>query len=465
MTVAGVAREHGLIPPHPIPRATPMGTIGFLNALRNNPLTIWTRAHYELPILTGRSLMGEVAVINDPQAIGQVFLDNAANYPKDKLQLRVLAPGLGRGLLTADGDEWKAQRRALAPLFTPRMVARFIPAMEAGADHLIERWQRQRDGRRVDVAHEMARVTLDVLERTIFTDGLGRGPDEFMAAVTAYFNTLGRIDPFDALGFPDWVPRFGKHKAAKTLAFFDAAVEAMIVKRQASLTQDRSAAPRDLLTLLLEARDPQTGEGLRETTIRSNIITFIGAGHETTANALSWTLFLLSQSPEWMGRVREEIDGLGEAAMDEARLGQLVQTRAVFEESMRLYPPAPTLTRDALEADELAGVRINKGARVIVSPWVVHRHKTLWRDPDAFDPTRFLPENRDSIHRFAYLPFGAGPRVCIGAAFATQEALIVLRALLRHFSFELPQGHVVTPYHRITLRPEGGLPMMVKARR
>jgi len=451
-------------PPAPIPNEAPLGSLAFLIRFWKNPLTTWTRHNFEWPITQADGVLGRVAVVCDPGAIRRIFIDNVANYRKDALQLRVLSPGLGNGLLTAEGDDWRKQRRALAPLFTPRVVESFIPAMIVSARWLIDRWSPLRDGRRLDVAAEMSLATLEVLRRTIFPAGFARDPKEFAGAMTDFFNSSGRVHPFDILGAPAWLPRFGKRSATPSLQFFDRAVDDIIAERRGAGAAVDESAP-DLLTMLLSARDPQTGEGLDEAQIRANIVTFIGAGHETTANALTWSLYLLSQHPAWRENVEREIDEvLGDGSIDAAKLNRLTRVRATIDEALRLYPPAPSLSREAVAPDTLAGQAIRAGTLVVVSPYVLHRHRLLWRDPDLFDPSRFLPGDREKIDRFAYLPFGAGPRVCIGMGFALQEATIFLAMILRDFRLELAPGHEVAPVQRITLRPKGGMPMLVRRR-
>ena len=451
-------------PPAPKPLSEPLGLLAFLLALRRNPLTTWTERHFEEPVLTGEGVLGHVTVASDPAVIRHVLVDNAANYRKDDLQLRVLAPGLGRGLLTAEGDEWRLQRRTIAPLFTPRHVAGFFPSMVEGAERLVRRWQRRPEGRVVDVSLEMTRVTLDILEKTIFTKGAPRDPDALGRAVTRYFEGLGRIDPVDVFGLPGWVPRIGRLRARPAIRFFEELVGELIETRKELLARGEPA-PRDLLTLLLEAADPETGRGLSDLDVRANIVTFIGAGHETTANALSWSLYLLSQDRRARERIEREVDEvLRDGTWEQGHLDRLVYTRAVIEEAMRLYPPVPFMSRAAIEADQIGEVHIPAGSVVTIAPYVLHRHKTLWDRPDAFRPERFLPEERGRIDRFAYLPFGAGPRVCIGASFALQEAVIVLASIVRAVRLDLVPGHEVVPVHRITLRPHNGLPMRLSHR-
>src|ERR1700724_4123172 len=227
----------------------------------------------------------------------------------------------------------------------------------------------------------MARVTLDILGRTIFSDGLGRDLVRSAAVINRYFATVARLDPFDLLDFPEWLPRLPKLGSRSAEAFFASVVEALVVRRKRLLAKDKAGAPRDILTLLLEAQDPQTGAGLSDTEVKANILTFIGAGHETTANALTWSLFLLTLSEEWRARLAAGASaGLSGPLQEHA--ARLVETKAVIEEAMRLYPPVASMSRQAIGPDDLAGRRIRKGSWVIVSQWVLPRHSLLWERPD-----------------------------------------------------------------------------------
>jgi cytochrome P450 len=335
--------------------------------------------------------------------------------------------------------------------------------MMAAAQALVARWHERSDGSRFDVAAEMTRVTLDVLVRTIFSDGFGCDVETLRAAMATYFETIGRIDPLDLLGVPDFVPRPSRLRVRSILRFFNAAIDEIIATRRWRLARDPYGAPNDLLTLLLNALDPDTSRPMTESEVRANILTFIAAGHETTANCLSWSLFLLARSPEWRDRVvaeaRRELDGPAAGLCD-----RLVLTRAVIEESIRLYPPIAAISRVAIGPDELAGISIRRGWMVAIAPYVLHRHRRLWSEPDYFDPNRFLGEARANIDRFAYLPFGAGMRTCIGSAFALQEATIVLATVMRQFELHPVADHAVWPLLRVTLRPKDGLPMTVASR-
>ena len=451
-----------LHPPAPTPRLKSLGPLALLRVLARNPLEAWTKAHFEKPIVMGGLSIGRVALVSDPAAIRRVLMDNSQNYHKDWLQRRVLSAGLSNGLLTAEGQQWRMQRRALAPLFARRTVLSFSVAMIDAAAALVERLK-LRDGQIEDIAVEATRLTLDVLERTMFSDGLGRSPEEIRLAMKHYFEAIGRLDPFDVLGLPNWVPRLSRWKLRPMLRLFESAIDAIVSTRRRRIAEDPDSVPRDILTLLLEARDPETGEGLSEVEVRANILTFIAAGHETTANSITWSLFLLSQSPEWRRRVQAEADRELDGDV-EGLAERLVETRAVIDEANRLYPPIAAISRAALAPDELAGEPIRRGTMVVIAPYVLHRHRALWADPDAFDPNRFLDDARERIDRFAYLPFGVGPRICIGATFALQEASIVVATVMRHFTLELAPGHAVWPVHRVTVRPSGGLPMIVRRR-
>jgi len=450
-------------PPAPVGRTRPLGTLAMVYTLWRNPLEIWSKAHFELPILMGDTVLGPRAAISDPAAVRRVMLDNAANYRKDALQLRILRPALGNGLFTSEGEDWRAQRRALAPLFSPRVVADFAPAMHRVARAAVARLDRRPDAAPVDADREMALITLQVLEQTLFSQGLARDPAEFQLAVTSYFNTIGRLDPLDLLGAPKFIPRLGRLRGRSALDFFQKAVDDIVAARR-RLIESGASPPTDLLTLLLGALDPETGRGMSLDDVRANIVTFIGAGHETTANALTWTLYLLSQAPDWRAKVEAELDADFDAAGEGDPTAALPVTRAVLEEALRLYPPAALLSREAIGEDWLAGVRIPAGTVVTVAPYVLHRHRRLWRDPDHFDPSRFLGAERERIDRWAYMPFGAGPRICIGMSFAMQEALIVLAHLLKARRFDLMPGQEVEPQQRVTLRPRFGMRMLARRR-
>ena len=405
--------EEGYFPPAPKPQALPLKPIALIRTLKRNPLECWAAPHFEQPIVSGGLPIGHVLLVHEPGAIRHVLLDNAANYRKDRLQRRVLSAGLSDGLLSAEGEQWRLQRRVLAPMFARKTVMDFTPAMLAAAEALIDRWSALGDRVTIDVAAEMAKVTLDVVERTIFSDGFGSDAEDIRIAMATYFNTIGKISPLDVLGVPEFVPRLSRLGVRSTLKFFEAEVDRVISARRRILAEQPDRAPSDLLTLLLAAFDTNSGDGFSESEVRSNILTFIAAGHETTANALSWAMFLLSQSRQWRERVEAEVDR-EQTAPIHGIADRLIETRAVIDETVRLYPPIAAISRVALDNDDLNGEPVRPGSLIVISPYVLHRHRQLWDRPDAFDPQRFLGGAHATIDRFAYLPFGAGPRKCIG---------------------------------------------------
>jgi cytochrome P450 len=427
-------------------------------ALWNNPVEAWTREHFERPIVIVPLPFAVVVVVNDPVAIRRVLTDNSDNYRKDQFQKRMLA-ALSNGLLTVEGDQWRKQRRILTPILALKNVRKFVPAMLQAIGGLIERWSLL-EGKIIDVADEVTELALLVLERTIFSEGIAGNDCKLRAAMRVYFDSLGRIDPFDLLNLPDFVPRLGRLRARPAIQLLHNAVDKMIAIR--SCRNGRTTGlPEDLLSQMLSSHDPETGRKLTVTEIRANVLTFLAAGHESTANAIAWTLFLLSRSPAWRQRLVAEairkLDGPTETLPD-----CLVETRAVVEEALRLYPPLAAISRVALGSDELAGTPIRGGEMIVIAPYVLHRHRLWWKEPEFFNPARFLPAAGEGIDRYVYMPFGAGPRGCIGAVFALQEAMLTVATIIREFEPEVAPGHEVWPLHRITLRPRAGLPMIVR---
>jgi cytochrome P450 len=450
-------------PPAPRPPEGRLGLIRLLSRLKANPLECWSAEFFREPIARVKLPFTEAFLVHDPLAIKRVLLDNAGNYRKDPIQRRILSTGLADGLLSVEGERWDVQRRTLAPLFARRTVTSFAEAMLTAANRLSDRLRAFGPEQTVDVAGEVTLLTLDVLALTIFSDGIGGDFEDFRSAMNAYFGSIGRIDAFDLLGVPSFVPRFGRGRLLKTMAYFENVIDEIIDVRRRRLAKQDCNAAEDLLTLLLRALDPSTGRPMTLTEVRSNILTFLSAGHETTANTLAWSAFLLSQSAEWYAKVRDEADR--ELARDRnGLLERLNVTRAVVEEALRLYPPIAALSRMSEQGDTLAGVEVRPRSLVVIAPYVLHRHERLWDRPDVFDPSRFLGEAKAKIARFAYLPFGAGPRTCIGSSFALQEATIVLATLVQQFDMQLLPDADVWPVQKITLRPAHGLPMRITPR-
>jgi cytochrome P450 len=426
-----------------------------------DPLAIWSERHFTEPVLHGESRLGHAMTVSDPAGIRRVLLDNAANYAKGRVQKRVLGPLIGDGLLLVEGDVWRRARRTLAPLFAPRRLASTVARMDEIAAARADGWLRLGDDALVLVDREMTRVTFEILSATLFSDELGGDLAGFEQALLRFSQTAARVDPLDVIGAPAWLPRIGRIMGEPALRYFEDMVGGLVASRRRQLAIDE--APDDLTTALIRAQDPETGAGLTDREVAANILTFILAGHETTARTLGWTLHLLSHAPDVADRVAAEAQALD--LSDPVWMETAAWTRAVLEEAMRLFPPAPLLTREALGEDEVCGVKVRKGTQVLISPWVLHRHQRLWDDPGAFRPERFLPGAREAIDRFAYIPFGAGPRICIGAAFAMQEAVLILSALMKRLTLRPGDPEEPRPSQRITLRAERGIRLRVARRR
>ena len=448
-------------PPAPKPRTSPPSLIQMMGIVYKNPLELWGEPSYNQPWISIRTGVGGPLVIaNDPGLVRHVLVENAANYRMARVRQKILRPILRDGLLTAEGDVWKRSRKAMAPVFTPRHINTFATPMLERSQAFAARYDGE-DGK-VDIARDMTMLTYDILAETLFTNQIAGEPGSFAHHIDRLFETMARVDPLDILAAPDWLPRITRIRGRKVMRFFRKIVSDTIAMRERSMRDDPDAVPTDFLTLLLRAEGP---DGLRRAEIEDNIITFIGAGHETTARALGWTLYCLAGAPWEREVVEAEIDATVANEPDPSKwLENMPLTRAAFEEAMRLYPPAPSVNREAIEADRYEGLEILKGAQVLVMPWTIHRHRKLWDKPNAFLPERFHPGTRDEINRFQYLPFGAGPRVCIGASFAMQEAMIILGVLMSRFRFDTLPETRPWPVQKLTTQPDGGLPMRVTKR-
>jgi len=447
------------VPPAPKPRTVPPSTLEMIRIVYRNPLELWGEPSYNEPWISVTGVGGPLVIANDPGLIRHVLIDNQKNYKLATVRQKILRPILRDGLLTAEGDTWKRSRKAMAPVFTPRHIAGFARPM---LDRSIEFVTRYEAGGTVDVSHDMTMLTYEILAETLFSGEIAGNKDNFAADIDRLLETMGRVDPLDLLRAPDWLPRLTRIRGRKTMRYFRQIVADTIAMRKARLERDPDGAPEDFLTLLLRAEGP---DGLSRAEIEDNIITFIGAGHETTARALGWTLYCLAEAPWERDRIEVEIDAVLKREPDPVKwLDAMPLTRSAFEEALRLYPPAPSINREPVETDTYKDLVLKRGAQVLVMPWTVHRHRLLWKDPDAFLPERFHPGNREKIDRFQYLPFGAGPRVCIGAAFAMQEAVIALAVLMSRFRFDTVAETKPWPVQKLTTQPRGGLPMRVTAR-
>jgi cytochrome P450 len=444
------------MPPRPAPQTS---ALQLLFRARANWIESFGDDAFDEPVIERRLLWRRNLVVNDPAGIRHVLLDNAANYTKTAIARRLLEPGLGKGLITMEGDLWRRHRRIMAPAFDPQSVAAAVPAMAEAADEVTARWDALPPGAVVDMAQEMRRATLRIIARTMFSTD-SSGFEALVGGSVERYQASLRPSLLDLIGLPDWLPRF-RQKRTGQAAFADlaAAIDGIIAARQAAPDSERP----DLLARLIGARED--GQALTPEEIRAQVVTVFMAGHETTALALTWTWYLLALHPAALAQLEAELEAvLGARPPHPDDVANLVYARMVVEEALRLYPPAHTMSRQALGPDEVSGRRVRKGSIVFIVPWLLHRNRRLWHEPDLFRPERFAPERAETRPRFAYLPFGAGPRVCIGAAFALTEAIVMLAALARRFRPRLVPGRPVEPCGLITLRPRHGLMMTLERR-
>jgi len=439
------------VPPHPPRPPRPVASWrGFFGERARNTVFGWSEHAFEKWYFRRKILRFMVHVPLHPDAIQRVLLDNAANYIKPDVVKALTGPTIGRGLLTADGQLWRDQRRIVAASFAPAAIEGLTAIFAAAAEERAARWSA---GAVRDMAAEATATTMNIIADSLFSGDPRLKTVEATAFISDALEAASEARLAAILGLPQIGWTKGMRKGQRGTRFLRDTLGALV--------SERVESPRDdfLGTIVTELRQRFPADEAFELAV-DNATTFYLAGHETTANTVSWTLLMLAEQPELQDAVAAE----ARAAIGGDDLPErLPLLRRVVEETMRLYPPAPRFDRQALAADELHGNQVEPGDIISVWPWLIQRHKRLWDDPDAFDADRFLPERRASQHRFQYIPFGGGPRVCVGARFAMAEALTILTMWLARWSFESIAGHEVRPVGTVTLRPGGGLPLLVQA--
>ena len=438
----------------PIPGPTSLQLLFALPAIQKNPLAYLmdSVATYG-NLVKYRAGSTDAFLVNEPAHIRHILQDNHRNYTKNTIQYNQLAAITGRGLLTSDGEAWLRQRRLAQPAFHRRRLERLGDTIVNATANMLGHWetyaQRQEP---LDIDEEMMRLALEIVGKALFSIDLRRDAQALThATLTALDHIVYRSSHFLAL--PDGVPTPRNRRFKAALRTLDQAVYALIDQRRRS-----ADPPDDLLTLLLTARDEETGAGMTERQVRDEIMTMLIAGHETVASALTWCWFLLSQHPNVVQAAQEEIETVvGERPPTVEDLPRLGRSAQIFAETLRLYPPAWLITRQAQAADELDGQPIPAGSLIIISPYVIHRHPGYWENPEHFDPNRFDSGQADALERFAYIPFGGGPRLCIGDRFATLEAQLIIAQVLQRYQLDLVARHPVDLAPLVTLRPKHGL--------
>jgi enediyne biosynthesis protein E7 len=433
-----------------------------LRSMRNAPLQFVTELAHTYGDLTRHEADGEtVYLLNRPDLARHVLKENWTNYTKERTpDDAMLRPLLGDGLLTSSGEHWARQRRMCAPAFRRGEVLGFDAIIVEAATGLTARWRAAATaGRPVRVDHDLTALTLAVMVRAMLGADLGAIGEGFGRAVDAVNRFVGHYVPGVDADPADTARRRAEYLRAQ--AFLDTVVRTIVAARQAA----GDAGRRDLLGAMLVAMHDQGEAAMSATELRDQVLTIVMAGHETTAKALTWTLYLLDQHPRVAARLREEVDAaLGGRPPTAEDLPALPYCRAVLEESMRLYPPVWLISRRAAGTDEIDGYHVAAGTLVCISPWVLHRHPKYWDDVETFAPERFIPGQAADRPSHLYLPFGGGPRICVGQHFAMVEAVLVLAVIVASLRLATVPGFVVEPEALVTLRPRNGLVMTVKAR-
>jgi cytochrome P450 len=393
-------------------------------------------------------------LLNHPDHIAHVLQRRRENYDKQTLSSRHIKRVCGESLLTSNGEFWQRQRKVMQPAFHRDSVAGFAASMGEACEDMLDRWKARKQPGEIDLSTQMTRLTFTIVARALLGADLDlQGSDIAPSMRILLEKTFKRVQQI--LPFPGWVPTPDNRQFTKALAEVDQIVYEIIECRQ---QEPEESSKRDLLNMLLKARDPDSGEGLSLKQVRNEIITLLIAGHETTANALTWSLHLLSRHPEIQQSVRDEatsvLSGRNPGLEDVASLGLTTQ---VIRESMRLYPPIWIIERRAIEADVIGGYSIPAKSSVVISPWTLHRHPEFWDNPDEFRPSRF-----DGSPTPAYIPFGAGPRFCIGSEFAMLEAKVILSMVLQRYRVKPVPGAPIEPFPGITLPPRHGLPVILE---
>jgi cytochrome P450 len=447
------------VPPHPPRAAGPVPVWrGFFGERARTAVHGWSERAFTETHIRRKVLGYPVHIPLDPDMVQRVLLDNAANYVKPGLVKTLLRPTVGRGLLSSDGALWREQRKIVAASFAPAAIDALVPAFARAAHAAMAAW---RPGSLQDMAGTSTETTMRVIADSLFGGDARLITAEAMAHIAAALEGVSEARLQVLLGLPLMPWSLRGRRAHRGQAYLRATLGKLVEERVGR----GGAGEGDFLDTLIRALQARFEPDEATELAVDNAATFYLAGHETTANALTWTLFLLSEQPALQDSAGIEAQAALSAGEEDAGLAERVPLlRRILEESMRLYPPVPRFDREAVAADSLGEAEVRPGDIISIWPWLLHRHRGLWGDADAFDPDRFTPEAKAARHRFQYLPFGGGPRTCVGARFATIEALTILAHWLARWRFAPMPGHQVRPSGMVTLRPKGGLPLRLERR-
>jgi len=435
---------HGLfVPLVPTPPPAPLPVRQFLRAIRENALTIWPEAAYHEKTMVRQFLGRQNVLLNAPDAIQHVLVDNHTNYRRSAASIRILRPITGDGLLLSMGETWRLQRRTVAPALAPRVIPLLCRHIMTSTRQALGTL-----GPSTDIFAFLQELTLDIAGRSMFSLETKQYGPAVRRMLTEFGEYFARPHLFDML-LPPSIPTLRDWRRARFSKRWMRLIETMMQERTTS--PGYAEKPRDLLDLLMNARDPETGTGFSHTELRDQVATLMLAGHETTAVTLFWACVLLARAEGIQNWMADELSGVD--LTEEGVQSRLIRTRAIVNETLRLFPAAFTLVREAILPDQIGASHLPRRTVVMIAPWVLHRHHAFWTNPGAFDPSRFMPE-APPPPRFAFMPFGAGPRICIGAQFAMAEAVLVLASLIQRFHIALDDPRPVLPVAVVTTQPD-----------
>lgn len=453
------------VPPKPPSRRGRVSLLGYVRQFRKDILSAQPAHLYRAWMAEMRTPFFRSYLCNDPSLVDLVLKERAPDFPKSERMRVGLKPLLGESIFISNGDLWARQRRIIDPAFDGGRLRTVFPAMWDSGVALVERLQPLADGSPVEIEAQTSHVAMDVIFRTLFSVPI---ESDIAQAAFAAFRAHQASQPVAnvaaVLPMPRWFPRFHSRRTRRTARTIRSLIRQLVARRAGEIAA--GIAPDDLATKIMTTADPETGRTFAPDEMVDQVAIFFLAGHETSAAALAWSLYLLARNPDWQEALAREASAAFEPEkIYFSTLSKLRKSRAVFREAMRLYPPVPMFVREAARPECFRDRKVRKGAQVILSPWHLHRHERLWDRPDEFDPDRFETPNGKTCLRSAYIPFSAGPRVCPGSAFAMAEGPLLLSMLIRAFRFDLVDGHTPRPVAHLTVRAADGIYLRLTPRR
>jgi cytochrome P450 len=456
----------GFTPPKPAGNPKKLGPLARLvKSFHSSTAPLYANS-YSMKLGEVRLPRRTMYFVNQPDLVQQILLGDVDRYPKSDLMATMLELLLGESIFVSNGDLWRQQRRMMDPAFEGTRIKAIFPLMREAADAMAARFAEGAAGPETQIDLEMTHVTADVIFRTIYSRAFTREEAEIIFENFERFQHLAwQHGVWTLAGVPQWLS-IGRLRAKRSAATIRELLHEPVRERLAAIEKGETVPERDLLASFINAEDPETGKRFDERELVDQIGIMFLAGHETSASALAWALYLIAQCPDVQTRMQAEADAVfADGPLEFEKMRHLPFTRDVFRETLRLYPPVAFIPRDATEAEEMRGKQILPGAILFVSPLLEHRHTEHWADPDVFDPDRFSRAVTKASEQKAYLPFSKGPRVCLGAAFALQEAVIILATIMRDWTVSPVEGHVPEPIARLTLRSENGIRLNLERRR